>query len=60
MYANKNIDFHSYVINIHSFGFKLTCDLQAQVVPMCCNEGSRFEINHKMKSFLGKTISKIF
>jgi hypothetical protein len=60
MYANKNIDFHSYVINIHSFGFKLTCDLQAQVVPMCCNERSRFEINHKMKSFLGKAISKIF
>jgi hypothetical protein len=28
MYANKNIDFHSYVINIHSFGHKLVCDLQ--------------------------------
>ncbi len=60
MYANKNIDFHSYVISRHSFGSKPTCDLQAQVVPMCCNEGSTFEINHKMKSFLGEAINKKF
>jgi hypothetical protein len=29
IYANKNIDFHSYVINIHSFDPKLTYDLQS-------------------------------
>ncbi len=61
MYVNKNINFHSYAINIHSFDSKPTCDLQAQVVvPMCYNEGSRFETNHKMKSFLDKTIGKFF
>ncbi len=26
IYAKKNIDFHSYVINIHSFGPKPTYD----------------------------------
>ncbi len=28
IYANKNIDFYSYVINIHSFGLKPVCDLE--------------------------------
>jgi hypothetical protein len=28
IYANKNIDFHIYVINIHSFDPKPACDLQ--------------------------------
>ncbi len=26
-YANKNINFHNYVINIHNFDLKLACDL---------------------------------
>jgi hypothetical protein len=27
MYAIKNIDFHSYIINIYSYGLKPMCDL---------------------------------
>ncbi len=29
IFANKNIDFHNYVINIHSFGLKPIYDLQS-------------------------------
>jgi hypothetical protein len=33
IYATKNIDFHSYVINIHSFGPKPICVRQAHESP---------------------------
>jgi len=29
--AHKNINFHSYIINRHSFGPKPTCDLQTHL-----------------------------
>jgi hypothetical protein len=31
IYVNKNIYFHSYVINTHSFGSKPACDLQSLI-----------------------------
>jgi hypothetical protein len=31
IHATKNIDFHNYVINIHSFHHKPACDIQAFV-----------------------------
>jgi hypothetical protein len=33
IHANKNIDFHSYVINIHSFSPKLAFDLHTLNIP---------------------------
>jgi hypothetical protein len=32
IYANKNINFHNYVIYIHSFDPKPTYDLQTQLI----------------------------
>jgi hypothetical protein len=38
IYANKNIDLHSYVISIHNFSPKPACDLHSHGLPyMKCN-----------------------